>query len=179
MAEPKTLLICSFILMCVGTGFCYIVIEKLAGQQSAQEFLTLGALTVSSILSLQILLFFMARVRLVYLLVFTSVSALAMVWYVMCFAVPIYWLPKIGGTAKLIVLAVSAFLLIGNGLEGLREFKRQWQKNKPDVMRHYDKRLYVLDWPKVAKSLYLSVGIYVPGVSKILQCCFQCRYSCR
>lgn len=33
-------------------------------------------------------------------------------------------------------------------------------------MRHYDKRLYVLDWHKVAKSLYLSVGIYVPGVSK-------------
>jgi len=166
MAEPKTLLICSFISMCVGTGFGYIVIGKLAGQQSAQEFLTLSASLVLSVLSLQILLFFMARARLVYLLVFTSVSGLALVWYMMCFAAPIYWLPKISGTAKLMVFAVSAFLIIGNGLEGLREFKRQWQKNEPDVMKHYDKRGSVLDWHKVAKSLHLSANIYIPGVPK-------------
>lgn len=166
MVEPKTLLICSFILMCVGTGFSYIVIEKLAGQQSAHEFLALGASFVLSILSLQILLFFMARARLVYLLVFTSVNGLAMVWYMMSFATPIYWLPKVGGNAKLMVFAVSAFLIIGNGFEGLREFKRQWQKNEPDVMKHFDKRLSVLDWHKVAKSLHLSASIFVPGVSK-------------
>lgn len=166
MTEPKLLLICSFVLMCAGTGFGYIVIEKLAGQGSAQEFLTLGTLLVSSILSIQILFFCMASRRLLYLLVFTSISGLAMVWYMMCFATPIYWLPKVSGTAKLMVFAVSAFLIIGNGFEGLREFKRQWQKNEPDVMKHFDKRLSVLDWHKVAKSLHLSASIYVPGVSK-------------
>ena len=166
MSELKTLLFCSIIMMCAGTAFGYIITDKLAGRQSAQEFLILGASLASIIFFLQILLFFMAKRRLVYLLVFTSVSVLAMVWYMMCFTIPIYWLPKARGTAKLMVFAASVFLFTGNCLEGLREFKRQWKKNEPDVMKHYDRSRSILDWHQVAKSLHLSISIYVPGVSK-------------
>lgn len=166
MSEPKMLLVGSFILMCVGTAFGYIVTDSLAGRKLAQEFLIPCASFVLIIFFLQIWLFFMARARLVYLLVFTSFFGLAMVWYLMCFAAPIFWLPEIGGTTKLVVFTVSAFLFVGNGFEGVHEFKRQWQKNEPDVMKHYDRSRCILDWHKVTKSLHLSISIYVPGMAK-------------
>ena len=74
-------------------------------------------------------------------------------------------MPIISIYSKIALAAFSVLLFACNGCEGGRTFKKRWCEKTPAVKKYYDFSRKSLDWNKIARSLHLSVSLYIPGVS--------------
>jgi hypothetical protein len=153
------------LLLCAGNASGWAIARNIAGSDEGAAFFYFG-LTFSSIIFLvQALIFARARKRLVFHLIFRAASGLSLLWYMLCLAFPIFWMPVVDIYSKIALAAFSVLLFACNGREGVRTFERRWCEKTPAVNKYYDLRRKSLDWNKIVNSLHLSVSLYIPGVS--------------
>lgn len=152
-----------------GTAGGWALTSQLAGSQAALSFLYLGVLVVSILLMIIIILYRKSGARIIHLILYNISMFAALVWFLSCLILPIFWMNSIDIGRKSGMLLLSLYLYGANVAKGIQVFNDKWQcVGKKLMSRYYDRKKELIDWNGVAKSLKLSVTLYVPGVSERL-----------
>lgn len=162
--EGEVMLYFSPILLCAGDLVGWFLTQKLAGSQAAMEFFWVSVFSTTSVLVLQFWLYAQSRNRLLYQILFLGAGGLALVWYMLCLILPIFWISEIGADVKISLVSGACFLFLCNGIKGFLCFRKKLGETDVMIMGNYDQRGKSLEWDKVLWSLKLSLSLYVPGI---------------
>lgn len=166
MSDMKNLLFMSLFLTCGGTLSGWAVADTLAGRSAGVSFLRFGLTIFFIVFAVQVFLFFRARTRLFYQIIFSSSLVASVAWLMMCLVIPIYWMSAISLSIRVGIFLFTIWLFICNSFEGARQFRRRWAERNPVAKKYYDSKKSTLDWDKIAESLNFSIAIHIPGVSQ-------------
>jgi hypothetical protein len=158
------LLYVSPIMLCVAALVGWCLTDKLAGSQAGFEFFRLSILITIPIIAFQWWFYARSRDRLVYRILFLSMLAPTLVWYLMSLLWPVLWIPTMGINVKILLISLAALLFCCNGVKGFCYLRSRSKQINSFVEENYDRHTGALDWDKVLRSLRMSINIYVPGV---------------
>lgn len=152
-----------------GTAGGYAITYKLAGYDGAQSFLCFCAYTLATLLTVQAILGIKSAVRAVYLVLFNICFILGIVWFMLCLILPMFWIPTIDMSAKLLLSVASVILCSVNISKGVELFKLRWNRVGAELLsRYYDQKHSVIEWSDMVGGLRMAVSIYIPGVPEKL-----------
>lgn len=148
-----------------GTVGGWALTGKLAGENAAFSFLSVGIVTVLMMLIAQLMLYSLGQRRLIYRLLFNIAFACGIVWFVLCLLLPVLWVPSVSGADKSILFSFLVALCVSNISRAGRLFREKWGADAEHALaKNHNIKNRTIDWSKVVATMRLSPRLYVPGV---------------
>jgi hypothetical protein len=157
----------SLFLTSCGTVGGWALTGKIAGDEAALSFFEIGLMAVITIFCVQVLFFKLGKSRLIFFVAFNIAFGCGFVWFTLCLFLPIFWVPYIRNSEKILLLSCLGILCVANVLKATSQFKEKWQADGEKVLLScYNVRNNAVDWPKVLASMRFSLILYIPGFSE-------------
>lgn len=158
-----------FSVLAMGTAVGWLITEDLAGDEVGAAFLKFSSIFALIIFLIQSLIYILAGRRVFYQLIFLTSAAFSIMWFMMGFFIPLFWIERVGVEFRMSTAALLIFLSVSNILEAANNFNKKWAaRAKPEryIMPGKDECEKIIDWDGLVKTLKLSHDPYIPGVSQ-------------
>lgn len=153
----------------VGTIGGWLLTAKFAGEKAALSFLQVGLIAVFFISSIQVIFFLLGKRRLICRILFNVFFAFGIVWFMLCFLLPVWWMQSLNNFSKILLFLFLLVICIDNMMVAKIQFESKWEKGREYFLnKYYDEKCGTMDWPKTITEMNLSASLHIMGVPKII-----------
>lgn len=160
------------LLMALGTFlFCILIGSaitlKLTEPNTALNYLWFSSLVSLIAFSLLLTKYKSGKTKLTEQFSYFAFFIFCMVWFMLSLFMPIFFMQTINLKVKIILGALSCFIVCSNFSLGYKEVKKKWVATGSTAFdQEYKKSGKEADWEKVANKLNINFVIHIPGIPK-------------
>lgn len=157
----------SLFILFIGSLIGWLVGESVIDEEKSGNFLLFIITTPSIIFLFQICLYRNATKWLYHQLYFIGSISMTLAWFMIAFALPIFWSDKVGIYTKMLTLFVSSTLCVSNIQFAQQSFNKKWDQYGQSAFDNLFKLdTKKIDWARIVRSMKHDFDVYIPGLNK-------------